>query len=120
MNYLLVFIGGGFGALSRFLVQEFIGKSDGLSFPMSTFLVNCLGCLLIGLLAAISVKYRWSETLVLLMFTGFLGGFTTFSSFSLEFFQLMKNNHQGLAFTYVGLSNVIGIGLCVLAYLLIK
>lgn len=120
MNYLHVVIGGGIGAGLRFLMQELLGKSDGHSFPLSTFLVNITGCFLIGLLAALAFKMKWPEALTLLVFTGLLGGFTTFSSFSLEFFQLMKNNHNGVAFMYLGLSNIVGLGLCWLGYLIIK
>jgi len=120
MQYLYVVIGGGLGAVSRYFIQEVLGKSDGHNFPLSTFLINIAGCLLIGILAAFSVKMKWPELMTLLVFTGFLGGFTTFSSFSLEFLQLMRNNHLSTAFLYVGLSNIVGIGLCILGYHLVK
>lgn len=120
MNMFMVLIGGGIGAVLRYFVQLGIGKSDGNVFPMSTFLVNIIGSLLIGILAAVALKYKWNEMMVLLVFTGFLGGFTTFSSFALEFFQLMKNNHTGLAFLYLGLSNFVGLALCVLGYQIAK
>lgn len=120
MNYLYVFIGGGLGAVLRYVCQFFLGKPDGNSFPLSTFIVNISGCFIIGLLAAIAFRLKWNEMISLLVFTGILGGFTTFSSFSVEFLNLMKNNHSGTAFLYVGLSNFAGLGLCALGYYMVK
>lgn len=120
MHYLYVVIGGGLGAVSRYFIQETLGKSDGHTFPLSTFIINVTGCLLIGILATLSVKMKWPELMTLLVFTGFLGGFTTFSSFSLEFLQLMRNNHLTTAFLYASLSNIVGIGLSILGYHLFK
>jgi CrcB protein len=116
MNILYVFLGGGIGASLRYLIQTLLGKHNGMSFPISTFLVNVLGCILIGVLAGLILKLKWNEHVILFVFTGLLGGFTTFSSFSLEFVQLLKNNQVGIAFLYVGLSNFVGLALCAFAY----
>lgn len=120
MNYILVIAGGGAGSGLRFLIQQFIGKHNGINFPFATFTVNMIGCLLIGVLSALALKFRWTEQTVLLVMTGLLGGFTTFSGFSMEFFNLMKNNQSTTAFLYMGLSNCAGIALCLSGYYLMK
>lgn len=96
---LLVAIGGAVGSVARYLMASSIQKSTGFSFPLGTVLVNILGCFLIGLL------YVWlvarpdprNELRVLLM-VGVMGGFTTFSSFSLETVTLlMSGSYAGAA-----------------------
>jgi CrcB protein len=120
MNVLYVFLGGGIGATLRYLVQCLIGKHNGTDFPTSTFATNVLGCFLIGVLAALAVKYKWNEQMVLFIITGVLGGYTTFSSFALEFVNLIKNNQLITAFIYIGLSNILGLVLCGLGFYLSK
>ena len=81
---LLVFIGGGFGSVLRFLIGKFLNSSEN-TFPYGTFLANILGSLLIGIILGFAAK---NETLnqnqTLLLATGFCGGFTTFSTFAYE------------------------------------
>lgn len=120
MNLLFVFLGGGIGASLRYLLQLTVGKHEGIGFPINTFLVNILGCFVIGILASMAVKLKWNEAFVLFLLTGILGGFTTFSSFALEFNSLIKSSQLGLALAYVGLSNVIGLGVCGLGYYIVK
>lgn len=119
-NLLLVFCGGGAGAVLRYALQVWLGKPGEAGFPFATFTANLAGCLLIGIMAAMSAKMQWNQTTMLLVFTGILGGFTTFSSFALEFFSLLRNNHTGTAFLYMGLSNLGGAGLCATGYLICK
>lgn len=120
MNFLLVILGGGIGSLLRYSIGLLIKTESGKGFPTSTFIVNITGAFLIGLSAALAMKFKWSESTTLFVMTGILAGFTTFSSFSLEFFQLIKNNQAVMAFIYLGLSNFVGIGLCALGYYLVK
>ena len=120
MNTLYVFLGGGIGATLRYLVQFLIGKHNGSDFPFSTFITNVLGCFLIGVLAALVIKYKWNEQMVLFIITGVLGGYTTFSSFALEFVNLIKNNQLLTAFIYMGLSNILGLVLCGFGFYLSK
>ena len=89
-NFLLVFIGGGFGSGLRYLVGKYLNSSLG-SFPIGTFTVNILGSLLIGLILGYAAKENsLNQNQVLLLATGFCGGFTTFSAFAHENFQLLK------------------------------
>lgn len=120
MNFFYVILGGGIGAGLRYMLQLFIGKSNGHQLPVSTLIANLSGCLLIGIVAGLSLKYKWNEHQLLFVMTGLLGGYTTFSSFSIEIIQLLKNNHFGLALIYLGLSNFVGLGLCYFGFLLTK
>jgi len=89
-NFLLVFIGGGFGSGLRYLIGKYLNSSLG-NFPIGTFTVNILGSLLIGLILGYAAKENsLSQNQVLLLATGFCGGFTTFSAFANENFQLLK------------------------------
>ncbi|MDR2806463.1 MAG: fluoride efflux transporter CrcB [Dysgonamonadaceae bacterium] len=88
---LLVGFGGGIGSILRFLASWFTAKSGNDAFPVATFTVNVVGCLLIGLLTGWAMKQNWLDAnMRLLLITGFCGGFTTFSTFSLENMQLFQ------------------------------
>jgi CrcB protein len=89
-NFLLVFIGGGFGSGLRYLIGKYLNSSLG-GFPIGTFTVNIIGSLLIGLILGYAAKENsLSQNQVLLLATGFCGGFTTFSAFAHENFQMLK------------------------------
>ena len=120
MNFFYVFLGGGIGATIRYLFQILVGKHNGTDFPISTFATNLIGCFLSGILAALALKFKWNEQVVLFGITGVLGGYTTFSSFALEFVNLIKNNQLALAFIYLGLSNILGLILCGIGFYLAK
>jgi len=108
---LLVFLGGGLGSVCRYLVNRWVVGIVTSVFPAGTFLVNIIGCFLIGFL--VFYTGRTGQGMVvwrLLLVTGFCGGFTTFSSFSFENMQLL-NEHQLLIFLlYVLLSVALGLG----------
>jgi fluoride exporter len=93
MQYLLVFIGAGIGGVCRFMMSPFVQRlSNGSSFPIGTFSVNMLGCLVIGLLAQLSEsRSMFQGDTRLFLFVGVLGGFTTFSSYGYETFQLIRD-----------------------------
>lgn len=94
-NVLLIAIGGAAGSVFRYGVQ----KTFNTAFPMGTLSVNIIGCFLIGVLWAASLK-GLSETMRLLLMTGFCGGFTTFSAFTFESVQLMTTGRWTTFFLY--------------------
>ena len=109
----IVGLGGCIGSVARYLLGGLISQHSGaLRFPMPTFLVNIGGCLVIGILAGLSARLNlFNSEAKLFLFTGLLGGFTTFSSFGLETFSLLKRGEMGVAALYVGLSVVVGLAL---------
>lgn len=120
LNLGLIFLGGGVGSCLRYLMQSALRKSDGIGFPTGTFVINLIGCLAIGIAAGVLIKYKLNPAWGLLLMTGLLGGFTTFSSFGLEFVMLVKNNQTGIALLYAILSNFVGIALAALGLYCIK
>jgi len=92
-NLLLIFFGAGFGGVSRYLVSTFVYTFLNRYFPFGTLVVNVSGCLLMGFLFTVLLN-RFNESataLRALLLIGFLGGYTTFSSFSVETISLAEN-----------------------------
>ena len=114
MNLIYVFLGGGVGAVCRSLVTTQIGMRLGTFFPFGTLTVNVVGSLLMGLImGALAVLARTSgllpEQVRLLLTVGFLGGFTTFSSFSLETLTLLRGGSYALAVVNIGANVLLGL-----------
>ena len=87
----LVFIGGGFGSVLRFLIGKWLNNSES-GFPYGTFLANILGSLLIGIILGYAAKSdSLNQNQTLLLATGFCGGFTTFSTFAYENHLFLKS-----------------------------
>lgn len=117
-DLLLVALGGGLGACARYAVAGLmlVHSSPG-RFPLGTFTVNVMGCLVAGLLLALAEKHQLlSADIRLFMFTGILGGFTTFSAFGVETVGLLRRGETGIAFAYVLLSVLCGLAALWLAY----
>jgi CrcB protein len=93
MSYLIVFIGAGLGGVLRYLMSPAVQNlSKDWSFPIGTFSVNMLGCFVIGFLGQLAEsKGLFQGDTRLFLFVGMLGGFTTFSSFGFETFQLLRD-----------------------------
>lgn len=104
-----VFVGIGafFGAISRFGLGSWINKRYPMKFPIATFLVNMLGSFLLGFIIGNGLPEVWQLSLG----TGFMGAFTTFSTFKLENIQLYLTKHAKTALIYIGISYTFGIGL---------
>jgi len=111
MNWLLIGLGGALGAMGRYGVYTIMKPTSDGAFPKHTLIANLLGCLLIGVMFRIPLK--GNEWVWQLLVIGLLGGFTTFSSFGLESFQLIKAGKTGIAVTYM-LASTLGGLLCVL------
>lgn len=111
-NILLVGVGGFLGSAARYgLGVWMLHLAPQQKFPIGTFLVNLSGCLLIGLLAGLAGKHGvFGQETRLFLFTGVLGGFTTFSAFGLEAVTLLRRGELLIAAGYVGGSVLLGIG----------
>jgi len=108
-SFLLVFFGGGLGSSLRYLVSIAMNQYSKV-LPFGTFTVNILGCLLIGLILGYAQKDNTlTSNQTLLLVTGFCGGFTTFSAFANENFELIKNGEIFNFSVYSISSIVIGI-----------
>ena len=114
MIYLLVVIGGGIGALLRYLSTQFINSIFKIQFSFGTLFVNCVGALLIGFLINFFDLYSLNTKWKLLLITGFLGGYTTFSAYSLETVQYFISGNIKYAVINILTNNV----LCILFVLL--
>ena len=87
----LVFIGGGFGSVLRYIISRYLNNSES-NFPLGTFTANILGSLLIGIIIGFAAKNNTlTQNQTLLLATGFCGGFTTFSTFAYENHILFKS-----------------------------
>lgn len=106
LNVLLVGAGGFIGAASRYLLSGWIlHHSVDAKYPWSTFAVNVLGCLIIGILSAIAETLHFiGPSARLFLITGLLGGFTTFSAFGFETFFLLRRGEWIVAALYAGAS----------------
>lgn len=105
LNILAVFLGGGIGAVSRYLISLNLAKIFEINLPCSTFLVNIIGSFVIGFLYILFIeKNDITPALKLALTVGFCGGLTTFSTFSLELFEMLGNNQISHAFLYIVLS----------------
>ena len=102
MSYLLVFFGGGLGASLRHAVNVLSARLLGTAFPYHTFIINITGSIVMGLIAGyLAFKGEASQPWRLFLMTGILGGYTTFSAFSLDAALLYERGEIGLAALYV-------------------
>ena len=103
-NVIFIALGGAIGAISRYLISEIVDSSE---FPYATFIVNTLGCLLIGFLSAFYLENLLSETVFLTLGIGILGAFTTMSTFSLENVNLMREGEYIAALFYISCTFIV-------------
>lgn len=109
-NLLIVGLGGAAGSMLRYAVQKIFNIHSTAAFPTGTLLVNISGCFLIGILWGFASRsLDWNEEIKLLLMTGFCGGFTTFSAFTLEGIGLLKESKTTLFIIYITTSVVGGL-----------
>jgi CrcB protein len=118
---IMVALGGALGSVARYkLGGALLHQTQAWDFPFSTFCVNVLGCLVIGALAALAEQHDlFSVSARSFLFTGLLGGFTTFSAFSYETVFLIRRGLIQTSFLYVGLSVICGLAAVVAGFKLV-
>jgi len=112
LQTVLVFLGGGIGAATRHGINLTVSRLLGTAFPWSTFIINISGSTLMGLIAgffAFRAGAGWSQDLRLFLTTGILGGYTTFSAYSLDAALLFESGRSFAALAYIVLSVVLAI-----------
>ncbi|HFF3741571.1 TPA: fluoride efflux transporter CrcB [Bacillus cereus] len=102
---LLVATGGFFGTITRFAISNWFKKRNKTQFPLATFLINITGAFLLGYIIGNGVTTGWQ----LLLGTGFMGAFTTFSTFKLEAVQLLNRKNISTFLLYLSATYIIGI-----------
>lgn len=106
---IIIGLAGAFGALSRYLLGRFIAERARTQFPLGTFVINISGAFVIGLLFALVAHKHISAALQLTLATGFLGGYTTFSTMNWEGVQLVRGGSTPLGLLYLGGSMLLGL-----------
>ena len=117
-SVLLVALGGALGSMARFKLSGWVlHQTPNWRFPAGTLAVNLIGCFIAGLLAGMAVKQDvFTPEARVFLFTGLLGGFTTFSAFGLETLLLLKRGEAGVAIANVAISVVVGLLVAWLGY----
>ncbi len=119
-NLVLVALFGAIGSVSRFVLIQATPKITYVNFPVGTILVNLIGSFFIGVVASMFDKHLLSSEVRTFVVFGFLGGFTTFSAFTYEVFNLVKSGNYLNLFVYLFVSIVVSLFLFYFGYKLVK
>ena len=116
VKFFLISLGGALGAVARYALSGIDYRFAVGGFPLNTLVVNLAGSLVIGALWGVCESITVPAELRLFVFIGLLGGFTTFSAFALENFQLIRGGDHALAAGNIILSNALGVGFVFAGY----
>lgn len=112
-EFLAIFLGGGLGSVLRYGIQALMHERIvAYDFPWATFTVNIVGSFMIGLFYALSAKFNMATETRLFLTAGLCGGFTTFSTFSNDSIEMLRQGHGLLCLVYILLSVALGICAC--------
>ncbi len=118
-NLFLIFLGGGLGSMLRYALQQIVSTQS--FFPLATFITNILASLLIGLLSAyLLIKGEEQLWIKYFLAVGFCGGFSTFSTFALELFNLNRQHSYGAAILYALLSVILSLSAVMFGFFVVN
>ncbi|MGL6343393.1 MAG: fluoride efflux transporter CrcB [Waterburya sp.] len=117
---LMIFLGGGFGSICRYIISKLMTQQFETTFPLGTLTVNVIGSFLIGAILALIEKYQLHSLWAYLLVTGFCGGFTTFSTFAYENYLQFKTGNYSAMFSYTFMSLLWGFSATWLGFLMVK
>lgn len=120
VKFIYLTAGGAAGAFLRYIMSNFVNSLMGIAFPYGTLVVNLAGSFLIGLMWGLSEIMAFSPNLRMFLFVGFLGSFTTFSTFALESISYLRDNNTKIALLNLLISNIAGLTMVFLGILLSK
>lgn len=113
LNVMYIFVGGGLGSLCRYYLSISLNQDGG--YPVGTLLANLAACLVLGVLIQLQVRHG-DAIPMLLLGTGFCGGFSTFSTFSAETLSMLQTGDSARAFAYVAASLLLGLACVWIGY----
>jgi CrcB protein len=116
LKLLVIAAGGAVGTVLRYLVSGFAQRLGGVTFPWGTLVVNLTGCYVIGFVWELFDRSAVSPNTRLMVLVGVLGGYTTFSSFGIETFNMLRDGEYKMAVYNVLASNILGIALVFLGF----
>ena len=116
-SFLFISLGGAMGAAARYGAALLFNLLTDLKFPLSTILINTLGCFILGVIEGVARLHGGFTTLNLLLVTGFLGSFTTFSLYTKELFSFFSSGRAGFALAYIAAHHASALLFIFLGYL---